>query len=205
VWSTAAPDAPGSNLPMQRIGANDLIAVSVYDTPELTRTVRVSEDGFIRLPMLSQRIKAEGTMPSELEVAIGKALKEAHLINDPFVTVTVAEYHSRPVSVMGAVKRPITFQAAGPVTLLEALAHAEGLTHEAGSEILVTRTQHGPEGRETVLVRRIPVTELIDAADPQVNLKLTGGEEIRVPEAGRVFVVGNVRRPGAFAIEDTGR
>jgi protein involved in polysaccharide export with SLBB domain len=46
---------------------------------------------------------------------------------------------------------------------------------------------------------------LIDRADPEVNLKLRGGEEVRVPEAGRIFVVGNVKRPGAFAIEDNGQ
>ena len=48
----------------------------------------------------------------------------------------------------------------------------------------------------------MPVKALIDAADPDANIKLTGGEEIRVPEAGKVFVVGNVKRPGAFAVQD---
>ena len=43
---------------------------------------------------------------------------------------------------------------------------------------------------------------LIDAADPAVNLKLTGGEEIRIPEAGRIFVLGNVKKPGAFGVHD---
>ena len=46
----------GANLPAQKIGANDLIAISVYDQPEFTRSVRVSADGFIRLPMLDRRI-----------------------------------------------------------------------------------------------------------------------------------------------------
>src|SRR5580698_479304 len=65
----------GANLPAQRIGASDLIAVSVYDAPELTRTVRVGADGFVRMPMLSERIKAAGLMPAELEAAIVKALQ----------------------------------------------------------------------------------------------------------------------------------
>jgi protein involved in polysaccharide export with SLBB domain len=51
-------------------------------------------------------------------------------------------------------------------------------------------------------VQRIPVKGLIDAADPELNVALKGGEEIRVPEVGKVFVVGNVRRPGAFPLRD---
>src|ERR1017187_5627976 len=118
---TAATETQGGNLPAQPIGANDLIAVSVYDAPELTRTVRVSTDGFVRLPMLKQRVKAQGLMPGELESAIAKALQDEQIIVDPFVTVTVAEYNSHPISVAGAVKQPLTFQATGPVTLLEAI------------------------------------------------------------------------------------
>jgi hypothetical protein len=59
-------------------------------------------------------------------------------------------------------------------------------------------------GRNTVLLtRRIPVKSLIDEADPELNIRLEGGEEIRVPEAGRVYIVGNVKRPGAFPIKDS--
>src|SRR5215470_9578584 len=76
----------GGNLPAQPVGANDLIAVSVYDAPELSRTIRVGADGLIRLPMLEQRIKAEGLYPAALEAAIAKALKEEEILNAPFVT-----------------------------------------------------------------------------------------------------------------------
>jgi len=193
---------PNANLPAQRIGANDLVAVSVYDVPELTRTVRVGADGLVRLPMLKQRIKAEGLMPGALETAIASALVAEGLIVDPFVTVTIAEYNSRPISVAGAVKQPLTFQASGPVTLLEALTKAGGLAPEAGSEILVSRAQSGPDGSVTALVQRILVKGLIDSADPTLNISLIGGEEIRVPEAGRVYVIGNVKKPGAFPVQD---
>src|SRR5215813_9539485 len=75
-------DANSANLPVQKVGANDLISVAVYDAPELTRTVRVSADGFIRLPMLKQRIQAEGLMPTDLEIRIAAALKTEKLIVD---------------------------------------------------------------------------------------------------------------------------
>jgi polysaccharide export outer membrane protein len=191
----------GANLPAQRIGASDLIAVSVYDAPELTRTVRVGADGFVRMPMLSERIKAAGLMPAELEAAIVKALQAEQLIVDPFVTVTVAEYESRPISVAGAVKQPIRFQAVGRVTLLDAITRAGGLSPEAGPEILVSGTETG-DNPGSALVKRIPVRGLFEAADPEMNIPLTGGEEIRIPESGKVYVVGNVKKPGAFPVQD---
>jgi polysaccharide export outer membrane protein len=196
------PEIQWANLPAQPIGANDLIAISVYDAPELTRTVRVSADGFIRLPMLKQRVKVQGLMPGQVESAIAKSLQDEQIIVDPFVTVNVAEYNSRPISVAGAVKQPLTFQATFPVTLLEAITRAGGLAPEAGAEILVTRTQPGPDGATSSLVQRILVKGLIDAADPALNIVLTGGEEVRVPESGKVYVIGNVKTPGAFPVGD---
>jgi polysaccharide export outer membrane protein len=193
----------GANLPAQRIGPNDLISVSVYGSPELTRTIRVGPDGFIRLPMLKQRIQADKLLPAEVESAIIEALQSEELLVEPVVTVTIAEYHSRPISVAGAVRDPITFQAIGPVTLLDALARSGGLRSDAGAEILVSRVQMADDGMPTALVQRIPVRALIDAADPDMNLKLTGGEEIRVPEVGKIYVAGSVKKPGAFPIQSS--
>jgi polysaccharide export outer membrane protein len=201
VQPAAMPEIGTSNLPAQKIGPNDLIAVSVYGSPEFTRAVRVGADGLIRFPMLKTRINAQDALPSDLENTIAEALKLEDLIVDPFVSVAVIEYASRPINVTGSVRKPLTFQAVGVVTLLDAIARAEGLTADAGPEILVS--QPGPErsvdtGR---LVRRIPVKALIEALDPTLNLKLEGGEEIRIPEIGKVFVVGNVHKPGAFSVQ----
>lgn len=184
-----------TNLPAQKLGADDLVAVSVYDAPEMTRTLRVDADGTISLPMLKRTIRAEGLLPRDLETSISEALKAEQLLVEPIVKVTVVEYFSRPISVAGAVKKPLTFQSVGPTTLLEAIARAEGLTQEAGSEILVTTP-----GKD--LVRRVSVKSLIDAAVPESNLRLTGGEEIRVPEANKIYVAGNVRKPGAFTVRE---
>lgn len=188
-------DVGMANLPEQRIGVDDLIAVSVYRSPELTRTVRVNSAGFIELPLLAEPVPAAGLMPRELEDAVAEALRNEGILVNPVVQVTIAEYASRPISVMGAVNKPLTFQAVGRVSLLDALARAEGLAPAAAQEILVTLP-------DAELPRRIPVRRLIDEADPDLNLTLTGGEEIRVPEAGRIFVVGNVERPGAYPVPD---
>src|SRR5271155_5502435 len=183
-----------ANLPSQKLGVDDLVGVSVYDAPELTRTVRVETDGTIHLPLLKNGIAASGIFPGQLETSIRDALKQEQILVDPVVKVTVVEYNSRPIAVMGAVHKPLTFQAVGAVTVLDALAHAEGLTNEAGTEILLTRFDQ---------VERIPVKRLMKDADPTVNYMLHGGEEIRVPEAGKIFVVGNVHKPGAFSVRDT--
>lgn len=196
-------DVGGPNLPAQKIGPNDLVGVTVYDAPELSRAVRVSSDGFLRLPMLRQRIRAEGLMPAELEGNIAAVIRAENLLVDPVVTITMVEYHSRPISVVGAVRRPVTFQAVGTTTLVDALTRAEGLAQEAGPEILVSRPQKGENGSPATLIQRIPVRGLIDEADPELNVQLFGGEQIRVPEVGKVFVVGNVRKPGAYPVQDT--
>jgi polysaccharide export outer membrane protein len=122
------------------------------------------------------------------------------LLVDPFVTVTMIEYHSRPISVVGAVKKPITFQAVGPMTLLEAISRAEGLTELAEGQILVSRPT---VDNKFPLVQRIPVKGLIDNADPEYNVQLKGGEEIRVPEAPRITVAGNVKRPGSYPVKES--
>jgi polysaccharide export outer membrane protein len=189
-------DAGKENLPALRLGADDLVGVSIYDAPEMTRTVRIEADGTIHLPLLKRGVEAAGVFPRQLEEGIAEALQQEQILVDPVVKVTVVEYHSRPVAVMGAVRKPVTFQAVGTVTLLDALARAEGLTNEAGAEIILTRAMD--------LIERISVKRLIKDADPAVNFVLHGGEEIRVPEAGKIFVVGNVRKPGAFQVRDAG-
>ncbi len=191
-------DMASANQPAQKIGADDLINVTVYDSPELTRTVRVGEEGEIRLPMLKRAIPAAGRMPRELEAAIADALRAEQILVDPVVSVNVVEYRSRPVSVAGAVKHPVTFQATGNVTLLDALTRADGLDPEAGSEILLTHTT--ADGK--TVTDHVAVRELFAGDHPELNPHLVGGEEIRVPQAARVYAVGNLKNPGAFALKD---
>src|ERR1035441_6655774 len=189
---------PSANLPSQPVGPNDLISVSVYDAPELSRTIRVGADGYFAIPMLKQRLMAKGLYPADLETAITAALREEEILVSPVVTVTITEFHSHPITVSGSVKLPIVFQAEGPTTLLEAISRAQGLTTEAGGEILVSRPQSDSDGKSIMLTRRISVRSLFDDADPALNVTLTGGEEIRVPEIGRIYVMGNVKKAGDF-------
>jgi polysaccharide export outer membrane protein len=84
----------------------------------------------------------------------------------------------------------------GKITLK---ARAEGLTGDAGTEVLLSRTKSAEGERELI---RIPVIELMQMAKPELNYVLKGGEEIRIPDAQKVYVVGNVKKPGAYTVRD---
>ena len=201
ISSTPNLDYAYSNLPTQPVGPDDLLALSVYDSPELTRTVRVDADGNIRLPMLKDPVQVRGMVPSQLESAIAKALTKGNVLVDPIVTVTIVEYQSRPVNVVGAVKNPLVFQATRPIPLLDAIARAGGIREDAGSDIVVSK-EVMRDGKPTRITQTIPVRKLIDNADPSLNVMLHGGEEVLVPEALKIYVVGNVKKPGAYPVRN---
>jgi polysaccharide export outer membrane protein len=139
VNSSAISSSDRSSLPAEKIGPDDLLGVSVYDSPELSHPVRVDANGAIRLPMVKQPISVSGLYPPEIEVEITKALVDGNVLVAPLVSVSVLEYRSRPITVMGAVRNPIVFQADGPVTLIDAISRAGGLADNAGPDILLSR------------------------------------------------------------------
>lgn len=199
--TSGSPTPSADALPAQTIGPDDLITLLVSDCPELSRSFRVSSDGTLALPLLGHRIRAAGLMPVELEATLAKELIAGEILVTPIVSVSVTEYRSKPVNVVGAVRNPLTFQAMGDTTLLDAIARAGGLAPEAGPEILVTRKEIKPNGIVESNVQHIPTSKLMNA-DPEVNVRLHGGEEIRIPEVGKIFVAGNVKMPGAFPMQD---
>jgi polysaccharide export outer membrane protein len=198
--TTPIAKQPDGVLPPQTLGPGDLVSISVSDCPDLTKSFRVNGAGMLKLQLLKEPIVAAGKEPQEIEDEIQRALIKDEILVQPIVSVAVLEYRSRPVSVMGAVKRPITFQAVGTVTLLDALARAEGLAQDHGAEVLVSRPRAAGAG--PALVQRISLNGLMVEADPALNIRLVGGEEIRVPSAGKVYVVGNVKKPGIYPIQE---
>jgi polysaccharide export outer membrane protein len=184
----------GSNLPFLPIGASDLVHLSVYDSPELSVSFRVDKQGNLNLPLLNKPIAAAGLMPDELRDKIAATLKAQHLLVNPVVDVSVVEYRSREVTIAGAVKTPMTVQDLGDLRVLGALSQAGGLLPEAGPEIIVEQADGTSQ--------RISVRELFDGLHPKLNIPVLAGAQIRVPECERVFVVGDVKRPGAFPFVD---
>jgi len=182
-----------------KLGPEDLITVTVLDSPEFSRPVRVSGSGAIRLPLMQKPIAAAGKTSAELEKGIAAALVEEGLLRDPAVSVTLREFHSKPVTISGAVRSPVVFQATRPLTLVEAIARAGGLTDTAGQEILISTPEaEGSPSR----VLRVSVKTLQDLSDPRANVMLQGGEQVRVPAAGKVYIIGGVLRPGPVLISE---
>jgi polysaccharide export outer membrane protein len=187
------------HLPSQPLGPNDLLHVDVYGSPDLTRSVRVDSEGNIRMPMLGEEIEAGDLTASDLENRLARELKEEELLVDPIVSITVLEYASRPISVLGSVKTPTTFQADQPISLAEAITRAGGLTEEAGAYILVTKNTIR-NGEVIRLTRRVSVKSFMKEPGGREQITLRGGEDVRVPEAGNVYIVGSVEKPGTFAL-----
>jgi polysaccharide biosynthesis/export protein len=198
----ASPAAPvaigGANLPFQLIGASDLVHLTVYDSPVLTQSFRVDPAGNLNLPLLRGPVHAQGLMPDDLRDEIARQLRDQHLLLQPVVDVSVVEYRSRDITIAGAVKTPVTIQDVGNLRLLAALSQAGGLLPEAGPEVIVERANGSSQ--------RVLVRDLFDGRHPELNIPIEAGAQIRVPECERVYVVGDVKRPGAFpfvSMEDT--
>jgi len=182
------------------LGPDDLLQIQVFNFPEFSRAARISADGTIRVPLLKQPIQAAGKLPAEIETEIADALRSAELVVNPAVIVSVAEYGSRPVTVAGAVKNPLIFQAIGRVTLIDAITRAGGLMPEAGPEILVNRRPKPGEESQPIFTQHVNAHVLFGEDGDEADILLNGGEEIRVPVAGKVYVVGDVKSSGAFPV-----
>jgi polysaccharide biosynthesis/export protein len=180
----------GANLPFQPIGVSDLVHLTVDDSPELSQSFRVDKHGNLNLPLLRAPIHAEGVMPDTLGNEIAATLRAQHLLVNPVVDVSVVEYRSRDVTIAGAVRTPITVQEIGNLRLLNALSQAGGLLPEAGPEVIVEQANGN--------MQRLSVRQLFDGYHPELNILVHAGAQIRVPQCERVYVVGNVKRPGAF-------
>ncbi|MDQ2946760.1 MAG: SLBB domain-containing protein, partial [Acidobacteriota bacterium] len=123
-------------------------------------------------------------------------LTRQQILIQPVVSVQVVEYRSHLVTVAGAVKRPGQVQVAGHMTLLDVLSAAEGVSPEAGPVVILTMANAHTR-------QIIPLKALLESATVNNNPVLAGGEEVRVPEAAKVYVMGNVKRPGAFPLHDS--
>lgn len=179
-----------------RIGPKDLLDISVFGLDELTKTVRVSEDGRISLPLVGE-IEVEGITKADLEKKLSQLLEEKYLQN-PQVTVFISEYQSKRVSVLGAVRNPGPYELLGRQTLLQIISQAGGITNESGKEIIVIREVE--EGVSTAL--KISIDDLFLEGDARLNIPLQPNDIVNIPidRIVNIYVFGQVRRPGALGV-----
>jgi len=125
------------------IGSGDLISIVVFEIPELSREVRVSQSGTIGIPLVPVRLQMSGLTEVQAEQKIAEVLEANGLVSHPQVSVSVKERKSKPITIFGAVNHPMVFQAERPITLVEALAEAGGITNDAADTVIVTRPEQG--------------------------------------------------------------
>lgn len=180
-----------------KIGAKDLLEISVFGLDDMNKTVRVSEDGKITLPLLGE-IEVEGLTKTELEKKLSQLLEEKYLQN-PQVTVFIKEYQSKRVSVLGAVGKPGPYELLGRQTLLQLISEAGGLNEDAGDDIIVIRQFQ--DGTNTSL--KISIDDLFLKGDARLNIPLEPNDIVNIPAKKTVliYVFGQVRKPGALEVK----
>jgi polysaccharide export outer membrane protein len=182
-------------------GAGDVVSVSIADSPELSGTFQVSDQGYIALPLLSE-VKAAGINGTQLTKSISDKLRTAELLAEPIVNVAIQEYHSRTVLVLGAVVRPAAYPLQRPTTLLDVISLAGGLAPNAGNTVTVAHQAGVPEEKQTI--DTVNLSKLVRGSDPLGNIQVHAGDVVNVSTAPVIYVVGAVTRPGGFVMEDPG-
>jgi polysaccharide biosynthesis/export protein len=195
-----------------KIGGGDIINIEVFDIPQLTREVKVSESGYIALPLLPMRILAKGLTAPQLEEKLGELLRAKELVTNPQVTVTVKQQNSHPIMVIGAVRTPHVIQASRPMSLVEVLSACGGIADDAGEFVVVTKdaaaeaTPAGSaDGNDDLPIPQtisLNLISLLNNLDSKNNVILTGGETVSIPKAGIFYVVGAVNHPGGFVLSN---
>jgi polysaccharide biosynthesis/export protein len=193
--STGPTSANGSDY---RIGNDDQLDIEVFDIVELKESPRVTGSGMISLKMLGN-LQAGGLTPQELERAIEKGYKNKELLNEPHVTVTVRDYASQPVSILGAVRQPNVYQIKGQRNLSGMISMAQGLdANTVGSTIQIIRASKDPSQRETIQID----TADFQRGNPALDIPIYANDTIFVQTAESVFVLGEVAQTGEVMLRN---
>jgi polysaccharide biosynthesis/export protein len=188
------------------VGSQDVLTISVYDQPDLSGKFKVETDGSFTFPLVG-RIKASGVTLHSIENDLKTRLADGYIKN-PQVTVTVESFQSQRVFILGEVRAPGPYPLTGDMTIIEALARAGSVNPTAADEISIVRPPAGkgagpvtPEqaGNDTTVIK-INIRDL-QAGDLSKNVLLKDGDTIVVPKAQGVYVFGQVKAPGAYAME----
>jgi polysaccharide export outer membrane protein len=185
-----------------RVGPKDLLEIKVYEAPEFSSDLRVSEDGAINLPIHGELVVA-GLTDSQVALLVERVIEE-HYVQRATVTVQVKEFRFRPISVIGAVAKPGALPYSGRWTLLEVLTAAGGVQSAAPGGVVhvLRRSENGLTDQLTVRLE-----DLMVKGDPRVNIPIFPADLINVPAATEitVFCLGEVQRPGPVVFKSTER
>lgn len=201
--ASGAADAP----PTYVLGAGDEVSIWALGAEEIAaHPLRIDLTGNLDVP-LAGHIHAAGLTVDQLRAELVKQLSTQ--IKEPRVTVSVTDLRSQPVSVMGAVNKPGSYQLQGQKTLLEVLSLAEGVKSDAGNTVRILRSMDEGElpitGATTDPSGRFYVAEtgLRDALDSKSSVSaliIKPHDVITVAQGQTIYVMGDVHKPGAFSL-----
>ena len=191
------------------LGPNDQISFLGIDADEiLNRQFRIDPEGDVSLPMVG-RLHAAGLSVRQFEETLNEHLST--YIRDPHVVVTITEFRSQPISVLGAVKSPGTYQLQGRKTVVEVISLAGGFREDAGNSIKITRELEwgtiplpnaGIDALGNFSVGEVRIKEILDAKEPENNILMMPHDVITVPRGELVYVIGEVKKAGGFILSE---
>jgi polysaccharide export outer membrane protein len=185
-----------------RVGAKDVLKITVWGHDDLSRQVVVSADGSFQFPLIGD-VAVAGLTPGEIEARLRDLLGKDYLVN-PQVSVSVQEYRAQRVFVLGEVERPGTYVLTGQTSLLDVLSQAGGPGKSAGRQVVVVRfpSSESPvtPGAAGSITLRANLKRLLDGVAGE-NIALQNGDTVYIPKLTSFFVLGEVVRQGAYAME----
>lgn len=176
-----------------RLGAGDLLEISVYNVPELSTKARVSSNGDVYLPLIDY-VHVGDLSLEEAQAVVEKRLSDGGFVKNPHVTIFLNEYASQSVTVLGQVTRPGAYPILGDKRLYDIISAAGGLTDKAGKTVSISHRDKPDQPVKVTLAEGLAQT-------PESNVVIEPGDTIVVQRAGIVYVVGDVARPAGFLMD----
>jgi polysaccharide export outer membrane protein len=190
--------------------------VNVLDVPEVTRTYRVSSNGFLTMPLLPEPIPAAGETLDQLSHLIATKFHDAGMLNNAVVTVSLRETRLHAVLVTGDVRRPQSYPVYGPTRLLDVLVQAGGLGDDASNDVIIMRGDVGVRADLEENARSggvnpsakgqsftLNIRKLVETGDDRTNILLYPGDRVTVQRAELIYIMGAVARPGGYVLNES--
>lgn len=186
--------------PNTQITEGDLLDIVIFDTPELSGRFRVNLKGDILLP-LAGTLHVAGLTLSEITDAVAQRFKDAKILVEPQVTVFVAEFNRRTITITGEVRSPGVYSITAPRTLTDTLAMAGGLNDSASRTVSIVHAANPKDIVHVTLNVGAQTPESIE----QGRMQILPGDSIFVARSGVIYVVGELTRPGGYQVEHNNR
>ncbi|MBI1763565.1 MAG: SLBB domain-containing protein [Acidobacteria bacterium] len=188
-----APIDPATNSSTNyHVGPGDVLLIEVAGEPDLKRKVKVTELGTIQLPYINHELKLGGLSEHQAAALLKKEFLT--ILKEPQVTVFIEEYNALAAGIAGAVKEPKRIALTRELRLYDLIGLAGGLTDKAGELVELVHTK-GEEGIETIDLKEL-------FRKPELNRVIRDGDLVNVPEAGVIYVTGNVKNAGPYPVKE---